>query len=30
MPKTLSAEYYHEDNERLQKKGRETYQSLSK
>ena len=30
MSKTLSAKYYHENKERLQKKARERYQNLSK
>ena len=30
MPKTLSAEYYHKNKERREKKARETYQNLSK
>ena len=30
MSKTLSAKYYHENKERLQKKVRERYQNLSK
>ena len=30
MPKNLSAKYYQENKERLQKNARERYQSLSK